>query len=304
MNMPGRKYQASSGYRYGFNGKENDNEVKAAGNQQDYGMRIYDTRIGKFLSVDPLMGEYPMLTPYQFASNTPIQAIDLDGLEAFIVHGTKQSKSGIEFSSETMNQLSRISGHSAKAFDNTFRWDAPQLNKQSGRRVESAKLVQHIVKMRREMLMKKTITESEPITLIGYSHGGNVSLQAIKTLNQKYGIKVNLITLSTPAYNRGSADNWRGDPENPKGNSGINQHIQIVHENDNVVDLAGGTETYTNPGTNNYVIKEKDIPLTGGIESHTEVYKTPLYSKFLEGVKPLVKAPPPTGLNTEIKKAE
>ncbi|HWJ29919.1 MAG TPA: hypothetical protein VNS32_25490, partial [Flavisolibacter sp.] len=41
-------------YRYGFNGKENDDEVKGEGNQQDYGMRVYDTRLGKFLSVDPL----------------------------------------------------------------------------------------------------------------------------------------------------------------------------------------------------------------------------------------------------------
>jgi hypothetical protein len=44
-------------------------------------MRIYDPRIGKFLSVDPIASNYPMLTPYQFASNSPIQAIDLDGLE-------------------------------------------------------------------------------------------------------------------------------------------------------------------------------------------------------------------------------
>lgn len=68
-------------YRYGFNGKENDNEVKGAGNQQDYGMRIYDARLGRFLSVDPIAKKYPELTPYQFSSNTPIQAIDLDGLE-------------------------------------------------------------------------------------------------------------------------------------------------------------------------------------------------------------------------------
>jgi hypothetical protein len=39
----------------------------------------------KFLSVDPLSKKYPELTPYQFASNTPIQAIDLDGLEAYAV---------------------------------------------------------------------------------------------------------------------------------------------------------------------------------------------------------------------------
>jgi hypothetical protein len=32
--------------------------------------------------VDPLTRSYPELTPYQFASNTPIWAVDLDGLEA------------------------------------------------------------------------------------------------------------------------------------------------------------------------------------------------------------------------------
>jgi len=79
--MPGRTYSVEDKYRYGFNGKENDNEVKGDGNLQDYGMRIYDSRIGRFLSVDPLTKQYPELTPYQFASNRPIDGIDLDGLE-------------------------------------------------------------------------------------------------------------------------------------------------------------------------------------------------------------------------------
>lgn len=68
-------------YHYGFNGKENDNEIKGEGNQQDYGLRIYDPRLGKFLSVDPITKEYPELTPYQFASNRPIDGVDQDGLE-------------------------------------------------------------------------------------------------------------------------------------------------------------------------------------------------------------------------------
>jgi RHS repeat-associated protein len=39
-------------YRFGFNGKEKDNEVKGGdGLQQDYGMRIYDSRLERFLSV-------------------------------------------------------------------------------------------------------------------------------------------------------------------------------------------------------------------------------------------------------------
>lgn len=47
-------------------------------------MRIYDPRLGKFLSVDPLAKGYPELTPFQFASNRPIQGIDLDGEEFFL----------------------------------------------------------------------------------------------------------------------------------------------------------------------------------------------------------------------------
>jgi RHS repeat-associated protein len=85
MLQPGRSFLSSNGnkYRYGFNGKENDNEVKGEGNQQDYGMRVYDPRLGKFLSTDPLKKDYPELTPYQFASNRPIDGIDLDGEEFY-----------------------------------------------------------------------------------------------------------------------------------------------------------------------------------------------------------------------------
>ncbi|WMX16233.1 RHS repeat-associated core domain-containing protein [Aureispira sp. CCB-E] len=78
--MPGRSFN-SGNYRHGFNGKENDHHW---GDQliQDYGFRLYNPAIAKFLSVDPLTRMYPMLTPYQFASNSSIANIDLDGLEA------------------------------------------------------------------------------------------------------------------------------------------------------------------------------------------------------------------------------
>jgi len=47
----------------------------------DYGFRIYNPAIARFLSVDPLTKSYPWYTPYQFAGNKPTWAIDLDGLE-------------------------------------------------------------------------------------------------------------------------------------------------------------------------------------------------------------------------------
>ena len=45
-------------------------------------MRIYDPRLGRFLSVDPLTKAYPNYSPYQFAANNPIKFIDLDGEES------------------------------------------------------------------------------------------------------------------------------------------------------------------------------------------------------------------------------
>ena len=75
--MPGRTWSNGSTYRYGFNGMENDNKVKGEGGQQDYGFRIYDSRLGRFLSVDPLTKSFPWYTPYQFAGNKPIACIDL-----------------------------------------------------------------------------------------------------------------------------------------------------------------------------------------------------------------------------------
>ena len=44
-------------------------------------MRVYDLRIGRFFSVDPLAKGFPWLTPYQYTSNNPIVNIDMDGKE-------------------------------------------------------------------------------------------------------------------------------------------------------------------------------------------------------------------------------
>jgi hypothetical protein len=44
-------------------------------------MRIYDPRLGRFLSTDPLGKKFPCYTPYQYAGNKPIWCVDLDGLE-------------------------------------------------------------------------------------------------------------------------------------------------------------------------------------------------------------------------------
>jgi RHS repeat-associated protein len=76
MAMPGR---STGAYKYTFNGKETDPETGI----QDYGMRWYLPNIARFPSIDPLEKKFPWWTPYAFAGNTPIQAIDLEGAEIY-----------------------------------------------------------------------------------------------------------------------------------------------------------------------------------------------------------------------------
>lgn len=66
-------------HRFGFNGKENDNEVKGTGNSVDFGARIYDSRLGRWLSVDPYGEKYPDNSKYTFALNNPIDNVDTGG---------------------------------------------------------------------------------------------------------------------------------------------------------------------------------------------------------------------------------
>lgn len=79
MVQPGRAF-SSNNYRYGFNGQEKSDEVRGEGNQIDFGERIYDSRIGRFLSMDPLANAYPFQSPYNFAANSPITLVDVMGM--------------------------------------------------------------------------------------------------------------------------------------------------------------------------------------------------------------------------------
>ena len=76
--MPGRSF-ASESYRYGFNGMEKDDEIKGVGNSLDFGARIYDSRLSRWLSVDPMASKFASFSPYVAMGNNPIFYIDVDG---------------------------------------------------------------------------------------------------------------------------------------------------------------------------------------------------------------------------------
>ncbi|MCB9227503.1 MAG: hypothetical protein H6578_10095 [Chitinophagales bacterium] len=79
MPMPGRSFN-SHDYRFGFNGMEKDDEVSGDGNQYTTEFRQYDPRLGRWTSLDPLMAQFPHLSPYVAFANNPIYYVDPYGL--------------------------------------------------------------------------------------------------------------------------------------------------------------------------------------------------------------------------------
>ncbi len=86
MVIEGRSI-ASPAYRYGFNGMEKNDEINTQGNSYDFGARIFDARLGRWMTCDPQGSKYPGLSPFHFGYNNPIITIDPNGEENIVVMG-------------------------------------------------------------------------------------------------------------------------------------------------------------------------------------------------------------------------
>ena len=99
--MPGRSYN-SGDYEYGFNGKRMDNEIKnITGSSYDFGARMYDSRLGRWFSVDPQFRRQPGWSTYKAFLDNPILYVDPDGETEYITIITQNEKTG-ETTIETM----------------------------------------------------------------------------------------------------------------------------------------------------------------------------------------------------------
>ncbi len=83
---------SSEAYRYGFNGKEKEEDI--ASNDYDFGARIYDGRLGRWWSVDPLITLQASWSSYKAFYNNPTLNIDRDGRTEYQINITKNEKTG------------------------------------------------------------------------------------------------------------------------------------------------------------------------------------------------------------------
>src|SRR5690606_31601583 len=120
--------EIAEGYRYGFQNQEKDDEIKGSGNSVNYTFRMHDPRLGRFFAVDRLFKDYPWNSHYAFSVNRLLDAIELEGLEAFFIHGTKYAW-GTDWSKDvhskqmSLDNLQKIGAiFDNKTFNRGFDW--------------------------------------------------------------------------------------------------------------------------------------------------------------------------------------
>ncbi|WP_188767943.1 RHS repeat-associated core domain-containing protein [Emticicia aquatilis] len=67
--------------KYQYNGKEEIKDLDIG--LYEYGYRWYDATIARFVQVDPLAEKYSYKSEFDYAENSPISGVDLDGLEFY-----------------------------------------------------------------------------------------------------------------------------------------------------------------------------------------------------------------------------
>jgi RHS repeat-associated protein len=79
--MPSREYISGINNEYIFTGKERDEDTGL-----DYfGARYYDSRIGRWYGVDPLMNEHYDVNPYNYVLCNPLKLTDPDGKDPILI---------------------------------------------------------------------------------------------------------------------------------------------------------------------------------------------------------------------------
>ena len=78
--------------RWRYSGKEEQGAIDSSLPLIDYGARMYDPVIARWMSVDPLAEKYYSMTPYGYCAGNPVNMIDLDGQKIKIQESNEANK--------------------------------------------------------------------------------------------------------------------------------------------------------------------------------------------------------------------
>ena len=93
MEEPGRSYNSNTS-RFGYTGHEKENDLAEGVYTTQY--RLLDTRLGRWMSVDPLFAKYPDMSAYNYCGGDPVVMVDPDGNSAISILAKRVLKQGIK----------------------------------------------------------------------------------------------------------------------------------------------------------------------------------------------------------------
>lgn len=186
---------------------------------------VRQKNVQRFYSVDPHAERYPSMSGYSAFANNPINIIDPDGRDIIPVHGTWSN-------TRTWQNLTGIKTASKNLFgDNvlgkSYGWSGA--NYAVSRTEAALGLIDHV----RTQMQSKTFNGE--ITLVGHSHGGNVSIEALNMMAEMKefdNVQLNLLTINTPV---------RDDYQLSEKATGRVNHVNVYDPKDPVQSNGGNS---------------------------------------------------------------
>jgi len=222
------RYYSSNSYRYGFNGKEKDDNILGDGTFTNYGAREYDNRIGRWFTIDPSADKYPRLSPYVFALNTPTLLIDPDGKDARVNVKHNSDGGGVI----TISSIIYITGPGANKFNATI-----FENKAKERYTDGVYVDPNGKKFTVKFDIKYKYAEHE--TQIQLQNGDN-----IMRYNQERIVSNVPATVKADKDGNGRISNYRVEVGH-QGEIGVNDEIGFRATNHESLHLLGLSDRYT-----------------------------------------------------------
>lgn len=178
-----------------------------------------------------LAEKYYPFSPYHYGMSNPLKFMDFDGRKLFAIHGTWSS-------SNTWRNQQALNNFASKQFGDTdynykFNWD--KTGNSAEIRTDVAK---QLIKFITDNM--EGMPNTEPITIIGHSHGGNVGIEALNemvSMLEFEGRELNLVTINTPV---------RDDYQLSEGALERVNHINVYDSKD-PVQIFGGKSTFSVP---------------------------------------------------------
>jgi len=203
------------GLRFHFNGKEKDDEIKGAGNSIAYEARIYDPRLGRFLTPDPLFKMYPWQSTYAYIRNNPIFFIDVNG------EGDPLAKMQIRQNSANNTQgvvrtaIDKKTGERINRVHQGFDLYAPAGTPvMAVKDAEVFKIVHDEKADYGKQITIKITSEKGDVTYAQYSHLSTIDVKERQTLKE------------------GDVIGKTGTTGNAKGMTGANEHLHFEYRDE------------------------------------------------------------------------